>query len=113
MNPNLLERDFSYFRSLYPPFGAQILGFVIREVEKISYPESFLFDEYPDAITLEHMSGKILSEVQDELCATTQESQLPDGEVAIGNESPSLALLIKALLFDEIMLLRQRRASIL
>ena len=112
MEPNLL-RDFSYFRSLYPPLGAQILGSVIREVEKVSYPESFLFDEYPDAITLERMSGKILTEVQDELCATAQESQTSGNETSVGTESPSLALLIKALLFDEIMLLRQRRASIL
>lgn len=115
-----LEKDLSYFHSLYSPLSARILGIVIAEVNRVSYPHSFLFDEYPDALTLERMAGKIMHTVDSTLRdGTSQEEDPPffrdpameQMEPTAGNNPdgmPWLMLLIKALLFDEIIQLRRR-----
>lgn len=113
-----LEKDLSYFHSLYSPLSARILGIVIAEVNRAAYPNSFLFDEYPDALTLERMAQKILYAVGGMLAkeAAAQEEFPFSKESAIrenplsGSPSgqPWLMLLVKALLFDEIVQLRRR-----
>lgn len=111
------ENDLTYFRSLYSPLAARILGIVITEVNRMSYPHSFLFDDYPDALTLERMTEKIVKTVDSTLSAeAAQEESLlfvrEPSEAQIYNNPeglPWLTLLIKALLFDEIMQVRRRK----
>ena len=117
MNTNALEKDLSYFHSLYPPMGARILNLVILVVDRLAYPQSFLFDEYPDALTLERMAEKILDAIHSELSAEAEANadilpgeNVSDSAIYTNPESfPWMMLFIKALLYDEIVQLRRRQ----
>ena len=117
MNTIALEKDLSYFHSMYPPMGARILNLVILEVDRLSYPQSFLFDEYPDSFALNRMAERILTAFRSELSAEAEanENILPGEETSdtaiYSNPDgiPWLILLINALLYDEIIQLRRRQ----
>lgn len=58
-----LRRDFNYMKSMYPALAKVILPVVEEECEKMSYDGSMIYDEYPDALQLRLLCGRICKRV--------------------------------------------------
>ena len=64
-NSEDLDRDVDYFRQLYPNTVRSIQSAVDDECDKLEYDGSFMFDEYPDKVTLERIVDRIYERMQE------------------------------------------------
>lgn len=86
----LEERENALMRSFYPQTARQIQQKVTQECDRLDYPGSFLYDEYPDKFLMEQMCKRIKGGM----------------EVEGGHNNSLLDELIHVLLFQE---MRRRR----
>lgn len=61
------EKDWGYFRQLYPGIARRILREIDEECDKLEYDGSCMFDEYPDRAHLGRMVDKIYNKIKDEI----------------------------------------------
>lgn len=61
------EKDWGYFRQLYPGIAKRILREIDEECDKLEYDGSCMFDEYPDRVHLGRMVDKIYNKIKDEI----------------------------------------------
>ena len=59
------EKDWGYFRQLYPRNARQILREIDEECDKLEYDGSCMFDEYPDRNYLGRIVDRICDSVED------------------------------------------------
>lgn len=59
------EKDWGYFRQMYPNIAQKILREIDKECDKLEYDGSCMFDEYPDKIYLGRIVEQIYEEMQD------------------------------------------------
>ncbi len=55
-----LEEDYSYLKYLYPDICNLINELVDEECDQLEYEGSFIFDAFPDKISLQQLARKIL-----------------------------------------------------
>lgn len=89
---NHQEKEFQLMKSYYPETARILQERVEEECDRMDYPGSPIYDEYPDRMTLERLSSKIASQAE-------------EGDVS----AASLDELAKILLFHEIYRRRCRR----
>lgn len=58
------RRDFEYMKSLYPDAAKRVLPYVEEECDRMEYPCSMMYDEYPDRLQLRMMCSRIYEKVQ-------------------------------------------------
>lgn len=59
------EKDWGYFRQMYPNTAQRILREINEECDKLEYDGSCMFDEYPDKVYLGRIVDKIYKKMQD------------------------------------------------
>ena len=91
LSEQLSERD--YMRQLYPLEAKQYLVIISDILDRIDFGESYIYDEYPDQLTLLRLTEIILRRIpmRDNLSRDTQRS------------------LVQILLYDEILRRREIR----
>lgn len=107
-NAEDFDKDISYMKTLYPVSLKSVLKEVNKVCDKLDYHGSFMYDEYPDKVTLE----RIIDDIYD-----TTNPRLTDQEVRATrlhdkapqpNPKEQLKSIIKILLLNE-MLDRRRK----
>lgn len=58
---NTLETDRDYFRQLYPQIVKKYIRVIVDVLDRMDVKEAYIYDEYPDKITLERLSEIILN----------------------------------------------------
>lgn len=61
------EKDWGYFRQLYPSTASRILKEVDQECDQLEYNGSFMFDEYPDKVRLRQIIDRLYDKLQNEI----------------------------------------------
>lgn len=64
-NENQQEKEFQLMKSYYPETVQALQNKVEDACDRIDYPGSPIYDEYPDRLTLERIGRKIANEIQD------------------------------------------------
>ncbi len=59
------EKDWGYFRQMYPNIALRILREIDEECDKLEYDGSCMFDEYPDKIYLGRIVEQIYEKMQE------------------------------------------------
>lgn len=59
-------QDLEYMQELYPEEAKRVLRYVINHLEKIDYPGSIIYDEYPDRIGIYRIVSSILNQIKHE-----------------------------------------------
>lgn len=59
------ERDMEYLRELYPVAWRLLEREIDEECDKLEYEGSFMFDEYPDKVTLDRCIQRIYNRIKD------------------------------------------------
>lgn len=60
------ERENQLMRSFYPQTAREVQQRVEEECDKMDYPGSFLYDEYPDKFMMEQICSRIRGEMETE-----------------------------------------------
>lgn len=60
------RRDYEYMKSLYPDAAKRVLPYVEAECDRMEYPCSMMYDEYPDKLQLRMMSGRVYGKVREQ-----------------------------------------------
>lgn len=59
------EKDWGYFRQMYPNTAQRIFREIDEECDKLEYDGSYMFDEYPDKVYLGRIVNQIYKKMQD------------------------------------------------
>lgn len=62
----LERRDYEYMKSLYPDTVKRILPYVEEECDRLEYPCSMMYDEYPDRLQLRLMCSRIYKKIEEQ-----------------------------------------------
>ena len=92
----LQERENRLMRSFYPKTALELQRKVEEECDRLDYPGSFIYDEYPDKFMLHQMCRRIRGEIEPELSVQEISDRYLDD-------------LIQVLLYHEISRRRCRR----
>ncbi len=63
-NSQDLDKDFKYMQQLYPRIAKNIVEEVVKECNKLDYDGSFMYDEYPDKVSLDKIVDRISLNIQ-------------------------------------------------
>lgn len=96
-------RDLEYMQQLYPKEARSILRRVIRKLDPMDYPNSILYDEFPDQIGIYRIAAAILKEIEEEKKA--------QGETQTDETRLWMADLVKVILYQEIFKRRYERKN--
>ena len=66
-----IEKDLNYLKQLYPKSVLSIQVKVMSECDKLEYDGSFMFDEYPDKLSIEKIIDRIFDQIKDMETNTT------------------------------------------
>lgn len=91
-----LENDDSYLKYLYPNICNPIQKIIDDECDQLEYDGSFIFDSYPDKISLQQLAHKIYK-----ACQTEFPDRFPSDDI-------HMLELIEILLYHEIIYRRNR-----
>ena len=91
-NIMMSEADRDYFRQLYPKEIKRYLRIIIEVLDRMDIRESYIYDEYPDKLSMERLSEVILKLIplENNLPRETQRN------------------LVKVLLYEEIVQRRKK-----
>lgn len=91
-----MENDYSYLKYLYPDICNPIQELIDEECDQLEYDGSFIFDSYPDKISLQQLAHKILKKCND---------KSPD---TFSMDNKHIRELVEILLYHEILYRRNR-----
>ena len=91
-----MENDYSYLKYLYPDICNPIQELIDEECDQLEYDGSFIFDTYPDKISLQQLAHKILKKCND---------KSPD---TFPMDNKHIRELVEILLYHEILYRRNR-----
>ena len=86
------EMDREYFRQMYPQIVKRYLRVIVEVLDRLDLKESYIYDQYPDKVSLERLSETILGIIplENNVSRETQHN------------------LVKVLLYEEIIRRRKR-----
>lgn len=64
-NSEEADRDMEYMKQLYPSSAKMIQREINKECDQLEYDGSFMFDEYPDKISLDRIIDRVYDKVKD------------------------------------------------
>lgn len=87
----LYGKDMQRLRELYPGRMKKLLVYVEEECDKMEYEGSMMYDEYPDAVAVSHVSAKIYDRMfpvkqADKACCTRNRDFLDMIQVILCDE---------------------------
>lgn len=91
-----MENDYSYLKYLYPDICSKITELVEEECDQLEYDGSFIFDAYPDKISLQQMAAGILKK-----CNEKDPETFP-------RDNAHIREMIEIVLYNEILFRRNR-----
>ncbi len=98
------QKDMEYWRQMYPEKVKKIQQYVMELCDREDYDDSFIYDEYPDPISIRNMAQQIWERLQEDKMFQTDTEQ----EAQLVNAMPDrvggnwLKDIISVLLFDEL-----------
>ena len=61
-----IDEDREYFRQLYPLVMKQYIRVIVDVLDRLDVKESYIYDEYPDRVSLDRLAETILGLIQPE-----------------------------------------------
>ena len=99
VDESIIEKDYDYMRRLMPDNFYKLFDLIEDICDRLEYNGSFLFDECPDKTTIQNLTDKIYSQIED----NDKKTFIPDAS------NPFLLKnFIQSLLLNEIFLRRCR-----
>ncbi len=95
-NARRLERDFEYVKEMYPMKVKCLQVYVEEELDKYEYFGSFIYDEFPDKITIYRIVSSISDKSRNAGCFREEKNDMLD-------------IIIEILVLNEISARRQKR----
>ena len=100
--------DLEYLQQMYPSYAKRYQGVILSVVDKMDYDGSFIYDQYPDKLTMQRVVSSVLAIIKaNEENSVQQEAVQASESVPWQEKEPWIRELVTVILFYEI--LRRRR----
>ena len=100
--------DLEYLQQMYPYYAKRYQGVILSVVDKMDYDGSFIYDQYPDKLTMQRVVSSVLAIIKaNEENSVQQEAVQASESVPWQEKEPWIRELVTVILFYEI--LRRRR----
>lgn len=70
--------DLEYLQQMYPTYARKYQGVISSAVDKMDYEGSFIYDQYPDKLTIQRMVAGVMVIIK------TNEESVPEKDMAEG-----------------------------
>ena len=95
-------------QQMYPSYAKRYQGVILSVVDKMDYDGSFIYDQYPDKLTMQRVVSSVLAIIKaNEENSVQQEAVQASESVPWQEKEPWIRELVTVILFYEI--LRRRR----
>lgn len=109
--------DLEYLQQMYPAYARKYQGVISSIVDKTDYDGSFIYDQYPDKLTIQRMVGSVMAVIK------TDEENVP-GQAAADSavtdktltenapwseKEPWIRELVTVLMYNEILTRRRKK----
>lgn len=119
MHEDMIVEDMEYLQQMYPSYAKRYQGVIRNIIDKADYEGSFIYDQYPDKMTMQRMVNSIMQIIKNNEEAeygqngkTNDDQMLPFGENAEWkNKEGWIRELVTVLLFYEILLRRKKKSQ--
>ncbi|MCD8038096.1 MAG: hypothetical protein LUE96_03285 [Lachnospiraceae bacterium] len=115
--------DLEYLQQMYPTYAKKYRSVISSVVDKMDYDNSFIYDQYPDKLTLQRMVASVMAVIKANETADAsdaQESQSgeqaePVDEKALTEDAPWeekepwIKELVTVLMYYEILMRRRKK----
>ena len=64
VNEDRIAEDLDYLRQMYPSYAKKYQSIISRAVDKMDYDGSFIYDQYPDKLTMQRMVSGIMAVIK-------------------------------------------------
>ncbi|MCM1184471.1 MAG: hypothetical protein NC337_13960 [Roseburia sp.] len=106
-NEDRILEDMEYLQQMYPSYAKKYQGVINSVVDKVDYKGSFIYDQYPDKLTLMRMVQSIMAVIK---ANENGEAELTPGEsVPWEEKEPWIQELVTVLMYNDIIKRRRRR----
>lgn len=111
--------DLEYLQQMYPTYAKRYQSVISNIVDKIDYENSFIYDQYPDKLTLQKMVVSVM-----EVIKANEDNERSDGNSETGEtvddktltenapwkeKEPWIRELVTVLIYYEILMRRRRK----
>lgn len=108
--------DLEYLQQMYPTYAKKYQSVVGSVVDKIDYDNSFIYDEYPDKLTLQKMVEGVLAVIKANEEKTEDGLQDENNDENVLTEAapwrekePWIRELVTVLIYNEVLMRRKKR----
>lgn len=103
--------DLEYLQQMYPSYAKKYQGVVSNVADKMDYEGSFIYDQYPDKLTIIRMVESVMKMIQaDENSNSINSDGTPLTENAPWSEKePWIRELVTVLMYNEILMRRRKK----
>ncbi len=103
--------DLEYLQQMYPSYAKKYQSVIVSAVDKVDYEGSFIYDQYPDKLTLQQIVNSVMSiiKVNEQNVTTTDMGNNPLSENASwADKERWIQELVTVLLYYEILTRRRK-----
>jgi len=77
--------DLEYLQQMYPTYARRYQGAISSVVDKMDYEGSFIYDQYPDKLTLQRMVESVMTIIRTNEEAVSREGTMLENVTALQN----------------------------
>lgn len=107
-NEDRILEDMEYLQQMYPSYAKKYQSVIVSVVDKVDYDGSFIYDQYPDKLTLMRMVQSIMTVVK----ANEENTELTPGESVPWEEKEQwIRELVTVLMYNDIIRRRRKKTG--
>lgn len=77
--------DLEYLQQMYPTYARKYQGVISSVVDKMDYDGSFIYDQYPDKLTIQRMVTSVMAVIKTNEHSDRESNAVPKNTVLPGN----------------------------
>ena len=115
-----IQEDLEYLQQMYPTYAKKYQSVISNVVDKVDYDDSFIYDQYPDKLTIQRMVASVMALIkanegkEDSSAQHTQDMSMPDCNTLTEHapwkeKEPWIRELVTVLMYYEILARRRKK----
>lgn len=103
--------DLEYLQQMYPSYAKKYQSVIGSVVDKMDYDGSFIYDQYPDKLTMQRMVSSIMTIIKSNEEGENNEAtnETPSERVPWQEKEPWIRELVTLVMYYEILARRRKR----
>ena len=103
--------DLEYLQQMYPSYAKKYQNVIVSAVDKVDYKGSFIYDQYPDKLTLQQIVNSIMTIIkrnEEDITTGNDEENSLSEKASWSDKEKWIQELVTVLLYNEILTRRRK-----